>query len=290
VLKECQELLINIFDFFFGVYMAIKMGTPKPAAQDANLTIDNANYSGTSFNTSGVGQVNGVTFNSTGTRMFIMGGGSQDSVFQYNLSSGFDLSTASFASKTLSSPATGPRGVFVNGAGTRLFIVEAGTNTVYQRNLTTAGDLATATSVGSLGIGSEDSSPQEVWFNPTGTKMFLAGNSSDAIYEYNLTTGYDISTASYSNVSFNVSSQDTSIQSVAFNSVGTRMFVTGNNSGSVHQYTLSTGFDLSSASFSGKSFDVSTQSIYPHGLTFNPAGTLMFIGDAWTNTIYQYDL
>jgi DNA-binding beta-propeller fold protein YncE len=68
--------------------------------------------------------------------------------------------------------------------------------------------------------------PQDVKFNNDGTKMFVVDDGSNAIREYTLSTGYDISTASYDSF-FSVSSQDTSPRGLAFNNDGTKMFVAG---------------------------------------------------------------
>ena len=38
--------------------------------------------------------------------------------------------------------------------------------------------------------------PMAIAFNPSGTKMFVVGMSQNKIYEFDLTTGFDVSTAS----------------------------------------------------------------------------------------------
>tara|TARA_B100000795_G_scaffold181932_1_gene137903 strand:+ start:307 stop:492 length:186 start_codon:yes stop_codon:yes gene_type:complete len=48
---------------------------------------------------------------------------------------------------------------------------------------------------------------------------------------------------------FDVSDQDSSPQGLAFNNDGTKMFVLGVNSDDINVYTLSTGFDLLTATF-----------------------------------------
>ena len=58
-----------------------------------------------------------------------------------------------------------------------------------------------------------------------------------------MTTGFDVSTASFTD-SFDVSSQDTQPTSVEFNGDGTKMFVLGNTSDGINEYTLSVAFDL----------------------------------------------
>ena len=68
--------------------------------------------------------------------------------------------------------------------------------------------------------------------------------------------------------SFDVSAQVNVPTGLAFNTDGTKMFVAGSNDNDVNEYTLTTGFDVSTASFVD-SFDVSSQETGPHGLAFN---------------------
>ena len=68
--------------------------------------------------------------------------------------------------------------------------------------------------------------------------MFVVGNSSGTVYEYDLSTGFDVSTASYSSNSLSVSSQETSPIEIDFNNDGTNMFVVGVSSDTVYEYDL----------------------------------------------------
>ena len=51
-------------------------------------------------------------------------------------------------------------------------------------------------------------------------EFFLLRENPDNVYSYNLSTGFDVSTASFSQ-SFSVASQDTDPKDIAFNSDGT---------------------------------------------------------------------
>ena len=105
--------------------------------------------------------------------------------------------------------------------------------------------------------------------------MFILGEGNGAVYAYNLSTGFDVSTASFIN-NFSVASQENSPQGLAFNNDGTKMFITGDGGKDVNEYTLSTGFDVSTASFVD-SFDISSEDGLPNGLAFNSDGTKMFV-------------
>ena len=138
--------------------------------------------------------------------------------------------------------------------------------------------------------GSQESAAEGLAFNADGTKMFIVGSGSDTVYEYNLTTAFDISTAAYNSVSFSVASQETTPGGLDFSPDGTKMYIAGYTNDTVFQYTLSTAFDLSTASYSGLSFDVSAQENGLQTVVFNPAGSKMYIRGFTNNTFFQYSL
>ena len=254
-------------------------------------TIQNASYSGKSFDVgSQEGFPAGLSFNSTGTRMFMTGFFSS-SVHQYNLTTAFDITSASFSTSfDVSSEIGSPQDLTFNDDGTRMFV--PGSSSVYQYNLDAAFDLSSPVtfSGNSFDVSSQDTSPTSVTFNSTGTFMFVAGNMTDKIYQYNLGTAFDVSTASFSNKSFDVSSEETFPEGVRFGTTGTRMFMIGVNGATVYEYNLGAAFDISTASFSGVSFDVSGQDGAPTALTFKDDGTLMFVVGSQTDSVYQYNL
>ena len=89
--------------------------------------------------------------------------------------------------------------------------------------------------------------------------------------------------------SFSVNSQDTIPRGLTFNNDGTKMFVVGDADDDINEYTLSTSFDVSTASFVD-SFDVSSQEATPHGLAFNTDGTKMFVMGYDGDDVNEYTL
>jgi len=252
----------------------------------AGASFDSVSFSVASQDTN----PNGITFNNNGTKMYIVGT-TGDSVYQYTLSTAFDLSTASYDSVSFSvaSQDLTPNGVAFNNDGTKMYIAGDGNNQIYQYSLSTAFDLSTASydSV-SLDISSQDSAPTGVVFNSDGTKMYIAGGSNDNIYQYSLSTGFDLSTASYDSVSFNTTSQGQP-QSLIFNGAGTKMYILmAYGTTGVAQYSLSTAFDLSTASYDSVSFGVSSQETERTGLAANSDGTKMYVVGVTNDSVHQY--
>ena len=63
--------------------------------------------------------------------------------------------------------------------------------------LTTAWDVSTASFVDSFSVNSQESNPQDIWFDSSGNTMFIVGQNGDEVNVYKLTTAWDVSTASF---------------------------------------------------------------------------------------------
>jgi VCBS repeat-containing protein len=185
--------------------------------------------------------------------------------------------------------ATQPQDVKFNNDGTKMFVVDDGSNAIREYHLSTGYDISTASYDSILQINSQDTSPRAIAFNNDGTKMFVVGWMGQDINEYHLTTGFDISTASYDS-NFSISSQENGPNGLAFNSDGTKMFVSGDGTGdAVNEYTLSTGFDVSTASYDSK-FSTLSQDTSSQGLAFSNDGKKMFVAGDTGNDINEYTL
>jgi hypothetical protein len=142
----------------------------------------------------------------------------------------------------------------------------------------------------SLSVGNIDTDINDLAFNNDGTKLIMLGRSTDTVYQYSLSTAYDLSTASIDTSVFSVTNQESSPRAFVFNNNGSKMYVVGSASDAVFQYSLSTNFDITTASYDNVSFDVSNQETSPYAVIFNNDGTKMYIGGFGTSTVYQYSL
>jgi len=203
------------------------------------------------------------------------------------LSVGYSLASASYDNQSLDVFGEGePTGVTFNGDGTKMFVAGRQNRNVYSYDLSTAYDINSASYNQSFDVSGEDGAPTGVTFNGDGTKMFVSGKQNQNVYSYDLSTAYDISTASY-NQTFDVSGQDSKPRGVRFNGDGTKMFVVGRDSNTVYSYDLSTAYDIGSASYD-QNFDVSGEDGDPLGVMFNGDGTKMFIVGNSNRRVYRY--
>ncbi len=231
----------------------------------------------------------GLMFSSDGTKAYVMN--SSETIYQYTLSTAWDASTASYASKSKDVSAEGFMRYFAfSSDGTKMYAVDGNVNdTIYQYTLSTAWDISTASYASkSKDLSAEEGGPSSVVFNNDGTKMYILGQINDFIYQYTLSTAWDVSTASYASKFLDASSQQVS-QGMAINPSGTALFAVSFDD-TVYQYTLSTPWDVSTGSYSGKFKDASSEDNSINGLFFRPNGKSMYLSGNENNKIYQYSL
>ena len=174
-------------------------------------------------------------------------------------------------------------GLTFNNDGTKMYALKsANTNSVViEFILSTAYDISTATENQTKNIYVDGSLiATQVVFNNDGTKMFIVNheNPKRTVDYYSLSTAFDVSTATRDG-EYSIAGQERRANSIAFNNDGTRMVVAGAGNNSqvrIHEYSLSTGFDLSSTVTHLNTEDLSSTHDYIDGVTFNYDGTKMY--------------
>ena len=184
------------------------------------------------------------------------------------------------------------RGIHISPDGTKVYYGSDGTNLVYELTLSTPYDITTATQTATMSFNAELGSNafMNVSLNDIGTRLYVTNLNLRTIYQYNMTTAYDLTTASYSGNSFNFNAQMNKLHGSTFNSDGSKMYVTDYVAKKVFQYTLSTPYALSSVVYDNKSFDFSAQGIEPRDIKFKANGTKIFLASLLPRAVYEYNL
>ena len=183
---------------------------------------------------------------------------------------------------------TFPTGITFNNDGTKMFVTGAAGVDVNEYTLTTGFDVSTSSFVDAFSVAAQEISPTGITFNNDGTKMFVTGSIGDDVNEYTLTTGFDVSTSTFVDA-FSVAAQENNPRDIAFNNDGTKMFVIGSTGDDVNEYTLTTGFDVSTAVFRD-AFSVAAQENDPRDIAFNNDGTKMFVVGFAGQDVNEYTL
>lgn len=132
--------------------------------------------------------------------------------------------------------------------------------------------------------------PYSLVFSTDGTKMYY-GSDGTAIYQWNLSTAWDISTASFFQL-FSFSEVGSQAASIVFNATGTIGYVSGSSSSlaNLFQYTFATPFDITDAVYTGNSINITNASAKVFQ-TFISSDGLHFISYSDNNsTVYSYSL
>jgi hypothetical protein len=245
-----------------------------------------ASSDGISYNSgSEASNTSSVVFGDSGTKMYTIGKTS-DRVYQYGLSDAWDLNTASYSDKffSVSSQTTDPIGMFFKSDGTKMYVVSE-SNFVYEYNLSSPWYVNTASYSTSTSVSETAYTAISLFFKPDGTEMYVSAQSGNYVYQYSLSTAWSISTASFGSVEYSITSQDTLLTGMALSSDGTKMFAAGDTNNAVFQYTLSTAWVISSASYDSISYSSGIPSTFK-SVFFSSDGAKMYASD--TSVTYQF--
>jgi hypothetical protein len=245
--------------------------------------------------------VGALTFKPDGTEMYYVGT-HNDRVNRHTLSTAWDVSTASFVGSspnTLSQVSQLTDAKF-NNDGTKMYMADKSTNTIYQYSLSTAWNVGTA----SYDNKSYDSSSVLTGgelgcfvFNSDGSAVYLAEHYPNRkIYQFTLSTAFDISTATYSNKSLDFASEAVGRPYFQFTNDGKKLFMintfhTAGYVGKIYEYSLTTGYDISTASHTSVTYTPTGITTGRSAIAFKPDGSKMFImGTDNHTTISQFNL
>ncbi len=292
-------------------------GLPTGAAL-ASGTIDSADlnpghYSDT-YNdiyrpaTGGTYYLNEVCFSQDGLHMYsISYKTSPDAgwyIHHYTVSTAWDIMTASLAEShelddwgTGTDPffATNYRGIFLKPDGSRIYIVgnhaELGTY-VWRIDLATPYYITSATPYASEELFASKQQ-YSCWFNDEGTRLFTADDLNDAVFQYNLSTPWDVTSLSATpSQSTSISAYSNSVRGVAFRSDGLKMQVIDAQNHKILFWNLTTPFNLSGESKDSYEMDISGIMTTPTGCYTKGNGRTFFVcdGDVSAMTVYRFDL
>ena len=194
-------------------------------------TIREAGRSGVDLHSTGApydDNPTGVAMKPDGTKIYTIGY-RNDRVAEFNLSTPFDVSTASLNGNfDVGNEIYTPFGLYFKPDGTAFWVMDRGRTpkTMYKYSLSTAWDVTTASYDTDWGISPDSNTTYSYYcfmFNNDGTKFHLAGDNG-RIYRYDVGTAWDL-TSTLTNggfMSWYIDYQD-DIYGMAFNSDGTQL-------------------------------------------------------------------
>ena len=126
-----------------------------------------------------------------------------------------------------------------------------------------------------------DKHPFGFTFDDDGSHVYVSGNQYNKIYEIELGSAFNLSSATKIQ---EIASVDGTPCGITFNNDGTKLFLAGFAGNRIIVWPLSTAYSLASGSVGTPAeYDVSTQSSRPRDIDFNSDGTKMYIVSAPNN-------
>jgi sugar lactone lactonase YvrE len=246
----------------------ILVGTQSSSALQNNNDITGWYWTGNSFSVSSQETgPSGIFFKPDGTKMFISGT-TGDDITEYDLSTAWDITTASFAGQSVNLGEATLNDLFINNDGTKCYVLGSSGDAVREFDFGTPWQANTLSFVRSFSVSAEETAPTGITFTPDLAQMFVCGTTGDGVDIYSLSSPGNIATATFSTF-VSLSSQDTAPQAIQFNSDGTRFYMLGGTGDDVNRYDLTTPYDLTTATFFNNSFYWGFIEASPAGLFIN---------------------
>ena len=186
---------------------------------------------------------------------------------------------------SVSSQTTSPRAVYIKPDGTKMYVCNF-SGYIYQYSLSTAWDVSTATLDGTGTINDGSITPKGMFIKSDGLKAYF-------IAEYNILQ-WDLSSA-WDFVGYSRSGSDKFIGAsiseyngtgIAFSSDGLKCFVLGQDLYTLFEFSLSSAWDISTASYSNNNYALTGIDATPYGIFLgNSDANMYFVGDT-NNSVY----
>lgn len=214
-----------------------------------------------------------VNYGDSGTKLYLAsnaGGTGNQKIYQYTLSTAFDVSTATYANLSFPDPFSNTmRGMSWRSDGSTWIRAsdDTGSKAFVQFNPSTNWDISTSGAVvNSFVVSSYQTGVKDCIFGNSGLQV-TSLSQGNTLYTYDLSTAYDISTASNSSKNLSLDTIDNASRSHAWNSDGTKCYYLGNQNQKVYTLDCSSAWDITSMTHTAANdIDISGQTSAVYGI------------------------
>jgi len=182
----------------------------------------------------------GIKFNSTGDTL-IVGGDERDRINLLTLSTPFDLSTVSSTGiyNATNPPVSSTKQIKLDDSGTRILIANGSNNQLYYCYLTTPFLPTTYVNPSiSVSFAEVPNSLAGGLYSKSGSKLYVFRSNGAGIYQYTLTTPFDITTAVYDNVNISTYTVGQAIDDVIIDNINGNLYYLERGTKKLIQYSF----------------------------------------------------
>jgi hypothetical protein len=227
-------------------------------------------------------QAYGMDIKPDGTKFYVLSQDDDDTVWQLDLLRPYDIGSAVRVG-TFRALLINQLGLQLGNNGNKLYVCNQ--TVIREHNLTTPWQVNSAILVGSLTVTTQ---VQDFTFSANGHRMYIANANTDRLIEYALPTPWQVNTAVLlANIS--VSSVDSIMTDLHFNSFGNILFTIGSSKENIYQFNLSTPWQLNTAVYVGNTY-VGNYGTAPQSLVMDSLGTNLYWGDSTLDYVWQWKL
>ena len=256
--------------------------------------IDSWKYNGNLFSTTSEdNNPSDIFIDNTNGSYLLMLGSQFPNVYKYAFTTAYKVDTLSYLDLfDVGAEEQSPTSLFARADGTKIYVVGLDSDSVHQYDLSTGWDFSTASFVDSKDISSQDTQPHGLFFKPDGTKMYILGQQNTRIYEYNLGTAWDITTATYSQ-QLSISANTPKPTSMKMASDGNTLYVLDSVHDSISKFNLSSSWNITSAAYADE-VDISTitttvNATSPTGFDISSTANKVYVVCSDNDKIFEYD-
>ena len=233
-------------------------------------------------------------FSQDGTRFYVLGRTSMN-VAEYQLLNPWEIESAIFVraldisaemgSETQSDPV--PNGIyFRKDDGNKMWVFNR--SEIWEYTLDTSWDISTAEPTGYQDFSHLIVRGHDIDFKPDGSVLYVDDRIFASVFQFNLANAWDVTSKSLDYV-LDISGEQEAVRGIQLNQTGERMYLMDTERQEVLEYSISTPYDLRSASFIG-AYNVSGQLHEPRGLTFTPDFSMFYVTEAFQNEVFHYHM
>lgn len=205
----------------------------------------------------------------------------------------FNLSNLSYNGNNLNVSSRDTVGVDIwfSENGTFLYYLGYNTKRIYQYFMQIPYNITNATYImKNFSVNSQDTGPVDIQIVKNGEKMFMLGLTNDRIYEYNLTTPYDISTSIYTGRSYYIRDFDNYPNGFYYIESNGRLYLVGTTNDTIYEFNMTIPYNASSLVYTGNRFSVKSQDDLANDIIMTNDGRFAYILGDTNNRVYEYNL